>query len=58
MRPTEKYRALLEKQKQEFYNSFNKLFTSVEMILDNVDQVVIEKKRKAKQDVKSEQIER
>lgn len=37
-RRTEKYRELLEKQRKQFQETFDRLFLSFEMILDNVDQ--------------------
>lgn len=52
MRRTEKYRELLLKQRKSFLESFEKLFLSMEMILDNVDQE-FEQKRIAKQDKKA-----
>lgn len=38
MSRTQKYRELLLKQRKALFESFEKLFLSVEMILDNVDQ--------------------
>ena len=49
-RPTDKYRELLAKQRQEFQEKFDALFLSVEVILDNVDQVIKTKYQKPKKD--------
>ena len=48
MRPTEKYRALLNKQRKTFQDAFEKLFLSVDVLLDNVDQALIEQREHKK----------
>ena len=48
MKPTDKYRAILDRQRKTFQDAFDKLFMSVEVILDSVDQAMVEKKEKKK----------
>jgi len=48
MRPTEKYRALLTKQRKAFQDAFEKLFLSVDVLLDSVDQALIEQREQKK----------
>mgnify|MGYP006971085272 FL=1 len=55
MKPTDKYRELLYKQRAEFEKAFAKLFLSMEVILDNVDQQY--EQRRIERDIKKGEYE-